>query len=171
MKSDMGVRIRAARKSDLAFALDIQKLAFARYTDFLLAEQIPPLNETLDEVEDDFKKKTILVAEFKDGLAGSIRYWLKGGVCIIERLSVVPELQGSGIGKALIKAVENGAATQAHKIYLETGLLASNLLMFYTKLGYSGEAILRKHYGGFDWIAFSKFIGHANKEAGQREMS
>ncbi len=158
MKCDKDICIRAARESDLAEVLNIQKSAFARYTEFLLAEQIPPLSETFDGVLEDFRKKTILVAETEDRLAGSIRYGIKGGVCIIERLSVVPALQGKGIGKALIEAVEKRAATEAHKIYLETGLLANNLLMFYTRLGYSGEAVLRKHYGGFDWIAFSKFI-------------
>ncbi len=59
---------------------------------------------------------------------------------------------------ALVSEVEKRVKGDAHKIYLETGLLASNLLMFYTKLGYSGEAVLRRHYGGFDWIVFSKFI-------------
>jgi len=54
--------------------------------------------------------------------------------------------------------VEKRVSCAVHKIYLETGLLTDNLFIFYTKLGYSGEAILRKHYGGFDWIVFSKFI-------------
>lgn len=152
------ILIRAALESDLAEVLNIQKSAFTRYTEVLLAEQIPPLNETFDGVLEDFRRKSILVAEAEDRLAGSIRYGIKGGVCIIERLSVIPKLQGNGIGKALVEAVEQRAATEAHKIYLETGLLANNLLMFYTRLGYSGEAVLRKHYGGFDWIAFSKFI-------------
>ncbi len=158
MNFNKEISIRAALETDLQVVLDIQRSAFMRYTEFLLAEQIPPLNETFDELRKDFDNRTVLVAEINNRLAGSVRYGIKGGVCILERLSVVPELQGSGIGKALVKAVESSAATQAHKIYLETGLLANNLLMFYTKLGYSGEAVLKKHYGGFDWIAFSKFI-------------
>jgi GNAT superfamily N-acetyltransferase len=158
MNSDKGIKIRAAQKSDLGDMLNIQKSAFARYTEFLLSEQIQPLHETFDEVKEDFEKKTILVVEIKDRLAGSIRYEIKGGVCIIERLSVLPEFQGNGIGRALINEVEKRASRNAHKLYLETGLLANNLLMFYTRLGYSAEAVLRKHYGGFDWIVFSKFI-------------
>jgi hypothetical protein len=51
------------------------------------------------------------------------------------------------------------------KLYLETGLLENNLLLFYTKFGYSGEAVLRNHYGGFDWIVFSKFIERDLKTA------
>jgi GNAT superfamily N-acetyltransferase len=107
----------------------------------------------------DVKCKSIIAAYVDDSPAGSVRYYNKGGVCIIERLSVKPSLQGEGIGRGLIAEVENRVAGSAHKVYLETGLLASNLLVFYSKLGFSGEAILRRHYGGFDWIAFSKFIG------------
>ena len=153
-----GMLFRNATDDDLAALLAIQKDAFARYTDHLLPEQIPPLNETLDDMRKDMQYKSIIVACIEESPAGSVRYYNKGGVCIIERLSVTPELQGKGIGRRLIAEVENRVAETAHKIYLETGLLASNLLMFYSKLGFSGEAILRRHYGGFDWIAFSKFI-------------
>ncbi len=158
MTGDKAITIRSAMESDLQGLLEIQKAAFMRYIEFLAPEQIPPLGETLSEVREDNEKKNILVAEFKDMLSGSIRYVIKGGVCIIERLSVHPDYQGNGIGRALVSEVEHRAKGNAHKIYLETGLLANNLLMFYTRLGYSGEAILRRHYGDFDWIVFSKFI-------------
>lgn len=154
-----GTLYRNASDGDLASLLAIQKDAFARYTDHLLPEQIPPLNETLEEMMKDSKHKSIIAAYVCESPAGSVRYYNKGGVCIIERLSVKPELHGKGIGRGLIAEVESRVAGSAHKIYLETGLLASNLLLFYSKLGFSGEAILRRHYGGFDWIAFSKFTG------------
>ncbi len=54
--------IRDAVETDLSELLDIQKAAFMRYTDWLLPDQIPPLNETLDEVRRDFHNKHILVA-------------------------------------------------------------------------------------------------------------
>lgn len=153
-----GIHIRDAVESDLPGLLGIQKAAFMRYTKYLLPEQMPPVTETLEGVRDDFLRKRILIAEFGGALAGSVRYSAKGGVCLIERLSVDPALQGRGIGSSLVREVERRVGEKVHKIYLETGLLADNLLMFYAKLGYSGEAVLRKHYGGFDWIVLSKFI-------------
>jgi GNAT superfamily N-acetyltransferase len=153
-----GTMFRDAANDDLIALLAIQKDAFARYTDLLLPEQIPPLNETLEDIRKDLKYKSIIAAYVDDSPAGSVRYYNKGGVCILERLSVAPALQGKGIGRGLITEIEKRVAAVAHKIYLETGLLASNLLMFYSKLGFSGEAILRRHYGEFDWIAFSKFM-------------
>lgn len=158
MKKAPAQLVREATESDLAALLEVQKSAFLRYTDFLLPEQLPPLNETLAQVGADFRLKTILVSENSGGISGSIRFSVKAGVCIIERLSVLPKQQGKGVGRALVTAVEKHVTGKAHKIYLETGLLAHNLLLFYTKLGYSGEAILRNHFGRHDWIVFSKFI-------------
>jgi len=154
-----GTLFRNAGDEDLVALLAIQKDAFERYTDHLMPEQIPPLNETIEDMRKDVKYKSIIAAYVDGSPVGSVRYYNKGGVCIIERLSVKPSLQGEGIGRGLIAEVENRVAGSAHKLYLETGLLASNLLMFYSRLGFSGEAILRNHYGGFDWIAFSKFMG------------
>jgi GNAT superfamily N-acetyltransferase len=152
------VSLQSAAEDEFAGLLEIQKEAFARYTDHLSPAQIPPLNETLEDMRKDMTCKSIIAAYVDGSLAGSIRYYMKGGVCIIERLSVKPGLQGAGIGRSLIEAVEKMVRGKAHKLYLETGLLENNLLLFYTKLGYSGEAVLRNHYGGFDWIVFSRFI-------------
>jgi GNAT superfamily N-acetyltransferase len=162
MKNE-AVSLRSAVEDDLAGLLEIQKEAFARYTDHLSPAQIPPLNETLEDMRRDMTCKSIIAAYVDGSPAGSIRYHMKGGVCIIERLSVKPGLQGAGIGRSLIEAVEKMVREKAHKLYLETGLLENNLLLFYTKLGYSAEAVLRNHYGGFDWIVFSKFIGKDRK--------
>lgn len=151
--------IRSALETELYKILDIQKEAFKMYVgDIFFQEKIPPLNETIEEVKKDFKTKCILVAEADGKITGSVRYIIKGGVCILDRLSVLPEFHRSGIGRKLVAEVEKQSLNKAHKIYLETGLLADNLIKFYTKLGFSGEAILKNHYGEFDWIAFSKFI-------------
>ncbi len=44
----------------------------------------------------------------------------------------------------------------AFKVY--TNLIAAEQIKFYSGLGYSGEAVLKNHYGNFDWIVFSKFF-------------
>ncbi|HMK44044.1 MAG TPA: GNAT family N-acetyltransferase [Dissulfurispiraceae bacterium] len=150
------VKIRKARTPDVAQILSIQRSAFQRYVGELRPEQIPPLHETAAEARHDLRAKSFLVADIGT-IAGSVRYTIRGGVCHIERLSVMPAMQGQGIGKALLSAVEQKTAQRAHKLYLETGALADNLIAFYTKLGFSVEARFCRHYGGFDWIAFSKF--------------
>ncbi len=152
------VSLQVAFEDEFAGLLQIQKEAFMRYTNHLSPEQIPPFNETLEDMRKVMTLKSILAAYVDGSPAGSVRYHIKSGVCTIERLSVKPKLHAAGIGRSLIEAVERLVGGKAHKLYLETGLLANNLLLFYSRLGYSGEAVLRNHYGGFDWIVLSKFI-------------
>lgn len=157
--SDTRVPIRKAVPADARQMLAIQKHAFRRYVGPLAAAQIPPLNETLDSVRNDIDAKSVFVAYGSDGLAGSVRFAIKSGVCLIERLSVHPRLQGNGIGRALMETVEKQACGHAHKLLLETGLLAGHLIRFYAKLGYAAEAVLPRHYGGFDWIVLTRQTG------------
>lgn len=154
--SDTTITIRKAAPADAEHILAIQKRAFQRYLGPLTPEQIPPLHETVEAVQLDIERKTVLVALSDQLPAGSVRYTIKGGVCMIERLSVNPAFQRNGIGKALMNAIEKETSGRAHKLHLETGLLADNLLPFYTRLGYVTEALLPQHYGGFDWIALTK---------------
>jgi ribosomal protein S18 acetylase RimI-like enzyme len=152
------VRLREAVEADVNGILETQRAAFERYAPFVQVDAFPPLCESAEGVLEDIRKKTVLVAEDMGGfIAGSIRYSLNAGVCIFDRLSVHPSHQGRGIGKLLVHEVERSVAAKVHKIMLETGLLAEQLLIFYTRLGYSGEAVLRNHYGSEDWIVMSKF--------------
>lgn len=154
--SDTGVTIRKAITADAGHILAVQKNAFQRYVGPLTPAQIPPLNELLEAVQKDIVVKSVLVANCGKTLAGSVRFTIKSGVCMIERLSVDPRSQGKGIGRALMETVEKMACGHAHKLQLETGLLEGHLIGFYVRLGYTAEAILHRHYGGFDWIVLTK---------------
>ena len=156
MKTDKTLIIRFAKKMDLEAILEIQFRAYTVHEDWLLPQQIPPLNETIDELTKSFDNIAIIVATKEDEIVGSVRYQIKSGVCFLERLSVDPKIQRQGIGKKLVLEVEHCATPTAHKVYLETALLAADLIQFYTDLDYSAEAILKNHYGNFDWITFSK---------------
>jgi len=156
--------IRKAKLDELGLILEIQMKAFNVYTDRFAAEKTPPLNESIEQIQNDFKHKTILVACLDEKIIGSVRYDINLGVCHFDRLSVDPDYQKQGVGQQLILNIESSVAGISHKIYLETGLLASELIAFYSRLGYSGEAILTNHYGNFDWIVFSKFLIDSSTE-------
>jgi isochorismate pyruvate lyase len=163
--SDTVIIVRAATPSDAKRILSIQKAAFSRYVGPLRREQIPPLHETARELKNDLTAKSLLLAEYDGTIAGSVRYAIRGGVCHIERLSVLPSLQKRNIGRTLLETVEQACVGRAHKLYLETGLLAANLVPFYAKLGFFAEARFASHYGEFDWIAFAKFTRKPRQKA------
>ena len=98
------------------------------------------------------------VAVEGDVVRGSVRVVVRNGVAVIMQLSVDPNQAGRGIGTALLDAVEERARGEAHKLYLEVPMLTPQTLRFFIDEGYDPAGILRRHYGGVDWIAFERFL-------------
>jgi len=146
--------IRGAIESDLPEILKIQAEAFEEYQGTY--ETSAWTKETLENVTLDSREKVILVAEWDGAVAGSVRYWIAGGVCVIRLLSVRPAYQGRGIGKALLREIERLAA-DAHKLYVCTMLRASRNIALFLKLGYRPESLLPDQYHHADLICFSKY--------------
>ncbi len=127
--------ILPAHEADLEQILAIQYVAYQAeaqlYDDF----SIPPLRQTLPELQAEFHQKRILKAVLDGQIAGSVRVQLVQGVCFLGRLIVAPERQGCGIGSALLQAGEE-AFPQAQCVELFTGSRSVDNLRFYEKRGY-----------------------------------
>lgn len=80
--------IRVATESDFPHILDIQREAFAEYEGTYKTSGWT--TETMEDLQRDAREKKILVAEWDGQLAGSVRCWTVGGVCVIRLLSVSP---------------------------------------------------------------------------------
>lgn len=129
------VRIETAAVSDAAEIVDLQKLAFYNqavlYQDFTL----PPLVQTLDELLGEFTRYTCLKAVVAGRIVGSVRGRAEAGACFISRLMVLPSCQNRGIGKMLMRAIEEKFAA-ADRFELYTGHKSLKNLAFYSKIGY-----------------------------------
>lgn len=84
---------------DLPSILELQKLCYRenaiRYDDFT----IPPLMQTIKELQNEFETNIILKVEEQSEIIGSIRAYEKDGTCFIGRVVVHPDHQNKGIGK------------------------------------------------------------------------
>jgi ribosomal protein S18 acetylase RimI-like enzyme len=129
------IDIRDASEADAAEILEIQRLAFhgqaVLYHDFTL----PPLTQTLEELVRDFGTYAFLKAVRGGAIVGSVRCRTEGDSCLISRLIVRPDHQNRGIGKALMRAVEE-KFPGARRYELFTGHLSAGNLALYEKLGY-----------------------------------
>jgi len=146
--------IRRAAERDLPEILKIQAEAFGAYEGTY--ETAAWTKETLENISRDAKDKVVLVAEWDGAVAGSVRFWNAGGVCVIRLLSVRPAHQGRGIGKALMKEIER-QAEGAHKLYVCTMLRASPNIAMFLNLGYRPESVMPDQYHHADLICFSKY--------------
>lgn len=130
------IAIRDARTDDAAAILAVQKEAFLpasrRYRDL----RLPPLLETVEDVERDIREHTVLVST--DGAArvvGSVRGRERGGCVCVGRLVVDPSAQRRGVATGLMLALEDRfPAAECFELF--TGGLNEPGMGLYLKLGY-----------------------------------
>ena len=124
-----------ANINDLPAILDIQYLAYQSEAELYNDYGIPPLTQTLSELEEESKTSLILKALLNEEIVGSVRAYSSEGTCYIGRLIVHPSHQGKGIGKRLLSEAESNFS-MASRYELFTGTRSKNNLMLYEKCGY-----------------------------------
>ncbi len=130
------MNISRAQPGDLPRILEIQKEAYlaeaAIYDDYSL----PPLLQTLEEIEQEAQTKVFLKAEEAGQIVGSVRVHLAGDTCYVGRLVVDPKVQRRGIGSALLVEAE-AVFPQATRLELFTGSRSESNIRLYERHGYS----------------------------------
>lgn len=127
--------IEQASIDDAKDLLDLQKLAYKSEAN-IYNDAIPPLTQTLEQLEADFNKQLFIKACINGNIVGSVRAYMKQDTCLIGRLIVHPDFQNQGIGTKLMNEIEK-RFNQARKYELFTGHKSDRNLYLYQKLGYS----------------------------------
>jgi len=128
--------IEAATEQDLDKILELQKKAFHGqamiYNDFSL----PSLTQTLDDLKEEIKFKTIYKVELDGKIVASVRCFIKDHALYIEKLIVDPDLQNRGIGTNIMHEIEKRYSTVVNRYELSTGHKSARNLHIYKKLRY-----------------------------------
>lgn len=128
--------IKQANIEDAPDILALQKLAYRSEADLYGDDQIPPMMQTIDEIQGELAERLCLKASAEGGMiVGSVRAQMKEGACLIGRLIVHPNFQNQGIGTALMLELEK-RFRQAERFELFTGHRSEKNLHLYRKLGY-----------------------------------
>ena len=127
--------ITEAQSIDLPEILDLQKSAFHEAAVRYNNPNIPPMQQTLPELEKEFDEQLILKAEENSKIIGSVRAYSKNNVCYIGKLIVHPQYQNRGIGSMLMNEIEKRFdSVQRYELF--TGSKDEKNIFLYTKLGY-----------------------------------
>jgi GNAT superfamily N-acetyltransferase len=129
------VIIEQASLEDAPAVLALQKTAYMSEAEIYGDYSIPPLTQTPDEIEADFRNQLVLKASVEGRVVGSVRGCAEGGTCFIGRLVVYPEFQNRGIGSQLMEEIETRFG-HAERFELFTGDKSECNLRFYMKRGY-----------------------------------
>ncbi len=129
------MRIKKAEKVDLLEILDLQYLAYQSEARLFDNEDIPPLKQTLVDVENEYQRGVILKALDEDkAIIGSVRAFCDNGTVYIGKLMVHPSKQGQGIGTQLLLEMEKQYPKQRYELFTSTR--SEKNIVLYQKLGY-----------------------------------
>ena len=124
-----------AEKEDLQKILDLQYLAYQSEARLFDNEDIPPLKQTLVDVENEYQRGIILKALDEDKtIVGSVRAFCDNGTVYIGKLMVHPSKQGQGIGTQLLLEMEKQYPKQRYELFTSTR--SEKNIALYKKLGY-----------------------------------
>ena len=122
--------IQKADISDAAQILSLQKLAYQSEAEIYNDCKIPPLTQTLEEVESKFKDHIFLKAVEDGKIIGSVRGNILNSVTIyIGRLIVNPDYQNQGFGTKLLNKIE-ACFPDFNRFELITGYKSEKIFLF-----------------------------------------
>lgn len=132
----MNIEIVLAIIDDAPAILALQKLAYQKEAILYDDWTIPPLAQTLPEIQAEFVDSVFLKALRAGQIVGSVRALFDSRTCRIGRLMVHPDCQRNGIGSSLMKSIET-VFSEAKRFELFTGTRSADNIRLYQKLGYS----------------------------------
>lgn len=128
--------IKEAELSDLHEILELQYLAYQSEAKLFNDPDIPPLKQTLSDLENEFGKGTILKAlDENNVIIGSVRGYCDNKTLYIGKLMVHPNSQRQGIGTKLLLDIEKRYPGYRYELFTSTR--SEKNIALYKRLGYS----------------------------------
>ena len=129
------IAITQAGKEDLQTILDLQYCAYQSEAALFGSQDIPPLKQTIEEVQEEYKRGVILKMEAAGTIIGSVRAVREGDTVYVGKLMVHPDYRRQGFGKRLLQEVE--VLFPGCRYELFTSSLSENNLRLYGSVGYT----------------------------------
>ena len=124
-----------AEKEDLPEILELQYLAYQSEAALFGNKDIPPLKETLSELEHEFENGVVLKMIDENGrIIGSVRSTSDETTVYVGKLMVHPDHQKKGYGKKLLREIERYYLNKRFELFTSTR--SKENIMLYEKMGY-----------------------------------
>ncbi|MGO2519732.1 MAG: GNAT family N-acetyltransferase [Microbacterium sp.] len=134
MNDDHEIVLSRISPDDAGEVLTVQRAAFVSEALIYGTADMPPLTQTLEQVRAELAEADGWVARIENRLVGAIRVRQTDDLLLVGRIAIAPDVQGSGIGRALLEAAE--ADSSAPEAELFTGSLSEANVHLYESCGY-----------------------------------
>lgn len=129
--------IRPIAASDAGEVLTLQRAAFTQEALIYGDPDMPALTQSLEELEFELRENLGCVALIGARIVGAARARAADGLLLVGRIAIAPDMQGEGIGSALLEAVEaRGRDAGCREAELFTGSFSVANIELYERLGY-----------------------------------
>ncbi|MFJ5989454.1 GNAT family N-acetyltransferase [Lentzea sp. NPDC092896] len=133
----MNVHIGPLTAEHAGEVMTIQRAAYLQEARRYGAWDLPPLVETLDQIRAHLEDGTPALGAFSGSrLVGSVRSRVDGDRMEVARLSVAPDVQGTGAGRKLLQAIGEHAPDGVEVVWLFTGAESDGNIRFYESAGF-----------------------------------
>jgi len=121
--------------------LTLRRAAFVTEAQQYGDPNIPPLTQTLAELKEDLQAEGVITLGAWSGhrLIGSIRVLVEGAKATLGRFAVAPDLQGRGVGTALLASILQYLPERIEEVWVFTGRDSLHNLALYEKHGYEHQ--------------------------------
>jgi tRNA (guanine37-N1)-methyltransferase len=133
---DLAGEIRLAVPSDAGELLTLQRACWVQEQQANPGVRIPPLHEDLADVQAWMQEWTTLVVRAGGRLVGAARGRAEGETWDIGRVMAAPDLQGRGLGRLMLAAIEAAAPEHVTGYMLFTGAGSERNIRMYKKAGF-----------------------------------
>lgn len=129
--------IRPIGVDDAGEVLTLQRAAFVQEALIYGDPDMPALTQSLDELEAELADNLGCVAVRGTRIVGAARARAVDDLLLVGRIAIAPDVQGGGLGSALLEAVEErGRQSGCRVAELFTGSFSEANIRLYEKLGY-----------------------------------
>jgi tRNA (guanine37-N1)-methyltransferase len=149
-----GLELRTAVPADAGELMTLSRACWLEEGRAHDTFEIPALGEDLEEVRRALLRWRTWVVRSHGRLVGSVRARQEGDRWEIGRLMVAPDLQGRGLGRALLRHAEEAAPAGVTAYELFTGALSADNLRRYRRSGY--RPVERSDYRGVPTVRLAK---------------
>ncbi len=129
-------QVRRAVPADAGEILTLQRACWMQEQQANPDAWVPALHESLDDVRRWLPEWTVLTLRRSGRLVAAARARVEGDAWDVGRLMVAPDLQGQGLGRLMLAAVEAAAPDDATTYSLFTGAGSTGNHRFYKRAGY-----------------------------------